>query len=243
MQRSIVHSYLEEFMKTQSINTVLEINCGTGEDALWFAARGKKVLATDISERMIEIAREKSMVGEEHRLVSFRTCGFEDINTLQDEAPFDLIFSNFGGLNCIDQSAIKKLSEDCKGLLNPGGHFIAVIMSKFCFWETLYFLVKLKPSEAFRRRNKKPVKVELNGQEVDTYYYSTNQFAKLFHPLFEVKEIGPVGLFIPPSYLENFFKKRKGMLNWLSKRERSFTLSKRAANMADHILIHLQLRD
>src|SRR5580658_3108676 len=37
---------------------VLELNCGTGIDAIHLAARGIQVLACDISPRMIELARQ-----------------------------------------------------------------------------------------------------------------------------------------------------------------------------------------
>src|SRR6478735_6450842 len=38
---------------------VLELNCGTGEDAVHLGSRGVRVLATDTSELMIEKARIK----------------------------------------------------------------------------------------------------------------------------------------------------------------------------------------
>ena len=37
---------------------VLELGCGTGEDALWLAARGIDVTALDASRRMLEVAAE-----------------------------------------------------------------------------------------------------------------------------------------------------------------------------------------
>src|SRR5436309_2671167 len=38
---------------------VLELNCGTGEDAVHLAARGVRVLATDASAAMLDLARAK----------------------------------------------------------------------------------------------------------------------------------------------------------------------------------------
>ncbi|MGH2544698.1 MAG: class I SAM-dependent methyltransferase, partial [Ardenticatenaceae bacterium] len=39
---------------------VLELGCGTGEDAVWLARRGIRVTATDASAGMIEQARRKA---------------------------------------------------------------------------------------------------------------------------------------------------------------------------------------
>src|SRR5690348_10540712 len=38
---------------------VLELSCGTGEDALYLARKGVRVVATDSSPRMLEKARAK----------------------------------------------------------------------------------------------------------------------------------------------------------------------------------------
>jgi ubiquinone/menaquinone biosynthesis C-methylase UbiE len=38
---------------------ILEVNCGTGEDALWLSAQNYEVTATDISEAMIGVAKAK----------------------------------------------------------------------------------------------------------------------------------------------------------------------------------------
>ncbi len=58
-QREIVWSYLEKTLPKNKNLNILELNCGTGEDALWFAKKGHKVLATDISEKMLEITNDK----------------------------------------------------------------------------------------------------------------------------------------------------------------------------------------
>src|SRR5689334_14019983 len=38
---------------------VLELNCGTGEDAIYLGRRGVRVLATDISAGMLDVTRAK----------------------------------------------------------------------------------------------------------------------------------------------------------------------------------------
>src|SRR5687768_4202797 len=38
---------------------VLELNCGTGEDAIYLGRRGVRVLATDIAPAMLDVARGK----------------------------------------------------------------------------------------------------------------------------------------------------------------------------------------
>src|SRR5690242_16912495 len=44
---------------SRATTSILEINCGTGEDAIWFAKQGGNVLATDVSAEMIAVAKAK----------------------------------------------------------------------------------------------------------------------------------------------------------------------------------------
>src|ERR1043166_6681556 len=59
-QRSQVYEWLSDFIKDKKELNILEINCGTGDDALWLASLGHSVIATDISAAMIAEAKDKA---------------------------------------------------------------------------------------------------------------------------------------------------------------------------------------
>ena len=52
----------------QAGDSVLELNCGTGEDAIWLAQRGVRVLATDVSPAMLAVTEHKA-----------RECGVSEL--------------------------------------------------------------------------------------------------------------------------------------------------------------------
>jgi len=225
------------------VSKVLEINSGTGEDAIWLARQGWQVLATDVSPEMIEIARNKSAAqlsessaAEEH--LQFQVCSFSVIGRFEGQK-FDLVFSNFGGLNCASPEELKSLSLDLQKLIAPGGQFVAVVMSRFCWQETLYFLLKGKPREAFRRWSRKPVDARLDGKmTVPTWYYSPNEIRRYFLD-FQVKRVLPVGFWLPPSYLNPFFEKHPRLLQLLNFLEKKFAPTW-LAPAADHFFICLK---
>jgi ubiquinone/menaquinone biosynthesis C-methylase UbiE len=39
--------------------TILDFGCGTGTDAAWYAERGHRVVAYDVSSGMVEVLREQ----------------------------------------------------------------------------------------------------------------------------------------------------------------------------------------
>ena len=56
LQRGLVHEYLERSLPTNKSLHILEINCGTGHDAIWLSNRGHHIIATDISSEMISVS-------------------------------------------------------------------------------------------------------------------------------------------------------------------------------------------
>lgn len=212
----------------------LELNCGTGEDAVWLAQQGFWVLATDISPVMVALTENKARQNGAIGRIQTQVRSFAEVGNL--EGPFDLVFSNFGGINCASPEELRKLSLDLQKLVAPGGYFVAVVMSRFCWWETLYYLLKMKPREAFRRWSRESVQACLDeNTTVPTWYYSPDEIRRHF-PDFQAKRVLPVGFWLPPSYLNPFFEKRPrllGLLNFLEKNGAPAWL----APAADHFLI------
>ncbi|MDX5428613.1 MAG: class I SAM-dependent methyltransferase, partial [Bacteroidota bacterium] len=77
--------------------SILELNGGTGEDALFFRGLGHSVTYTDLSDGMIEQARKKFKESEWEDIRSIQ-ASFEDLSGIVET--FDVVFSNLGGLNC-----------------------------------------------------------------------------------------------------------------------------------------------
>ncbi|MBL7774697.1 MAG: class I SAM-dependent methyltransferase [Saprospiraceae bacterium] len=215
LQRALVHRALKPLLRPDT--EVLELNSGTGADALWLAERGCRVLATDLSANMVARTAEKiRRAGLEHR-VSTRPL---DLRALPKEplpgAGFDLIFSNFGGLNCLSPTELQALGAALPRLLRPGGRLALVVMGRFCAWETAYFLLKGQWAAARRRWNGGPVQARLDARtSIPTWYYGPGELARFF-PGLGVRRLAPVGFWAPPSYLETWFGRRPGLLRGLA---------------------------
>jgi len=231
LQRELVWKLLAE--KVPGTPNVLELNCGTGADAIWMGKRGWQVLATDISPEMVRVTAGKVEKEGLHNLVSTQVCAFADIQTLP-VGSFDLIFSNFGGLNCISPEALAQLWPVLRSKLKPGGQIVAVIMGRFCLWETLYFLLKRKPKAAFRRCRGGPVDAQLDeNTTVETWYYSPNHLS--ISSLMQT-QVSPIGFWLPPSYLDPFFVNRPRALRFLNFMER-YCCPRWMAGASDHFIL------
>jgi len=219
---------------------ILEINCGTGEDALRFAELGHTIIATDASRVMIEKAQQKLYTSKNNNAqIKFIQCSFGELINYFNNEKFDLVFSNFGGINCIDANAVKQLSKDLSSVTASNGHLFLTVMSRFCLWEILYYSLNGKFSTAFRRQ-KESVNFKVNSSSMPVFYYSPRHIKKLFKTAFKPVQTYPAGLFIPPSYLEKQFLNRRRWLNRLERWEEILGKYSLFSSFSDHFCIVLK---
>lgn len=227
-QREQVRKQLSKVIKSD-VKNVLEVNCGTGEDALWFTKKGMKVLATDISEGMIEVAKQKT------NEIDFLQLNCMNIASLAPST-YDMVFSNFGGLNCLNANELIQFRNACESIQNKDNRLAFVIMGTQCWWERMYFRLKKDKKKSTRRQDRKGVDTIINDQKFKTWYYSPEYFKELFGDDYVCVTLKPIGLFVPPSYLEPYIEKRKNFLGALRFLDSIFSFSF-LSNFADHYII------
>jgi ubiquinone/menaquinone biosynthesis C-methylase UbiE len=98
---------------------VLEVGCGTGTTALLLAPSVKQLTATDISSRMIEIAKEEAVTQGVENVRFDRATLFDQ---KLEKGSFDVVMGfNFLHLLKDIPGAVRRVDE----LLKPGGVFIS----------------------------------------------------------------------------------------------------------------------
>lgn len=215
---------------------VLEINCGTGVDAMHLASRGIQVTACDSAPRMIAVARRRADLVARLAAVNFRVLANERVGTLKYEGPFDGILSNFSGLNCIPDLSF--LADDLAQLLKGRGKMVLCLFGRCCVWEILWYLSQGNIRKAVRRFRPGGQSAALSAcSETNVCYHSIRQLKKAFTPHFRLLTWKGVGVMVPPSYLDflavrysRLFRLASDIDPWLGK-----CPGLRA--MADHMLL------
>lgn len=72
---------------------VLEIGCGIGTDTINFARAGAQVTAVDLSERSLELARQRAQVYGLQDRVTFYCADAETLSETVPPQPYDLVYS------------------------------------------------------------------------------------------------------------------------------------------------------
>ena len=197
---------------------ILELNAGTGEDAVFFARLGHRVHATDIAEGMQARLTEKITGQGLQDKVTTELCSFTALEGLRDKGPYDLIFSNFAGLNCTRE--LGKVLASFDGLLKPGGHATLVILPPFSLWETL-LVFKGRFRTAFRRwgTRRKGAPAHVEGHHFRCWYYSPSFVIGELKDAFELLDLEGLCTIVPPSYIEHFAERHPAAWRWLRTRE------------------------
>jgi ubiquinone/menaquinone biosynthesis C-methylase UbiE len=231
-QRAVVEREMDRYFL--SGKRILEINCGTGVDAIHLAQRGVSVVACDESREMIRIARAHAENAGVQGLIEFVTLKTENIFMLGKAFQFDGLLSNFGGLNCT--ADIGALVPDLATFLKPGAKALICVFSPFCAWETFWFLIHGKPRKAFRRRRASTTATLPGKTSFHVYRQSLHGLKDAFTPYFRLCRSKGVGIAVPPSYLNDLASRFPRAFDWAQEIDRKLSHWPVFHNLADHTL-------
>ena len=98
------------------------MGCGSGNDAIWFAKKGFNVTAVDISEKEINLAKEKS------KGISNINYIIDDVHSFSTEEKFDIIYDR--ACICNNQLDLPILFPKLYQLLKDDGKIIILTSDK-----------------------------------------------------------------------------------------------------------------
>jgi SAM-dependent methyltransferase len=231
-QRDVVWRATEAAFRGQL--SILELNCGTGEDALFLAGRGHRVTALDASSAMIDRASMRKEREAPDAPIAFQFLPTEQLSSLP-LTRFDAIFSNFSGLNCVED--LRAVAEQLAKRTRAGAPVLLCISTRICLWETAWFLAQGKLHKAFRRWSGRST-ATLNGVDITVHYPTVREISRAFAPYFTLRRSTGVGIFVPPSYLEPWMQRLPRLFALMRRIDRLVCRLPILRSFGDHVLLH-----
>jgi ubiquinone/menaquinone biosynthesis C-methylase UbiE len=218
--------------------SIVDINCGTGIDAIALARRGFRVTGIDISPKMIEQAERKAEQGHLQN-VSFLHGSFERLSEAFDE-PAGLVLSNFAGLNCTANLFV--VAREVSGIVSPGGFLLAVVMPRFSLWESLSYVLRGQWKGSIRRFRKRTTATGFRGKTFIVHYHSPTSFRRAFQPWFDMRQLIGVSVFSPSPQSMTFYHSYPRLVRWLERLDDLVAPLPLFRSIGDHYIMVLQRR-
>ena len=234
--RRQVYAHVERYLKPQS--RMLELNAGTGVDALYFSSRGHDVHATDLSDGMINQIRLKASEKKHAGRLTVEQLSFEHLDRL-DGNNFDYVFSNFGGLNCCRDLSL--VTQHLSTVLRPDAYITWVIMPPVCLAELLWCL-KGNWTKAARRFTKNGSVAHVEGEHFRTYYHSLNDVRTAFGRSYNLIQSEGLAALSPQPHHSSFATTSPGIYSALRKVDKVFRNHWPFNRWADHIIVTFQYK-
>lgn len=226
---TISHNYINTWIRKRSISellsvvkpddTLVEIGCGTGAEAIEVSKYVSRIIATDISERMIEILRKKiqakNLLGKIIPLQT-RAADIRKAGDVVEGSKIEAAYSFNGALNC--EPDLDQFVEGLSRVLAPGGYFVCSVRNSFCLGEALSHAAVLQ-FDRMTPRKKQPVMVSVGGMDIPAFYYPPAAFAEFFAARFALRKIIGLPAFLPPAYLSDYYVKFRNVASVLEKLE------------------------
>ena len=216
---------------------ILELNCGTGEDALFLGARGISVTACDLSTRMIQVAQRRKLQIKAGANVEFQVLANENLTEVGGGHLFDGALSNFSGLNCVED--MRRVAASLGALLRPMARLLICLSTRVCAWEMLWYLASGDIRKACRRIPGHTI-ATVDGFTVQVWYPTLRQTRKQFAPWFHLRSVRAVGLFVPPSYAERWAQRHKHGVAACGKLDRLLGRLPVLRTIGDHMLLEFE---
>ncbi len=185
-------------------DTVLEVGCGTGTETLSLAKAGLKVIATDLSSKMLGVLDSKAAgAGLQDRIITIHCRPYELGAKLRERGipGVDGAYSTYGAVNT--DPRLHDFARNLSSLLADGGRLVLGVWNRFCLYEMVGYFLKANPSMSVARlRN--PVPVGKSRFCVATNSYTVGDLSAILGDRFRLERVWGVGIFLPPSNLTKY---------------------------------------
>jgi len=188
---------------------LIELGCGTGEDAVALAADGHYIFGIDLSGQMVQAAaRRVADAGMNDRVVVVRGK-FTDLESLLAYSPWKDFDGAYASFSLFTEDELSPVVLALHKVLPPGGIFACTLGNRLPLAEAASYAIRLQPRHALQRLVQ-PRAHEVYGRWFRIREYFPAETKRAFSGYFRLRELVGLPVFLPPVYLKGFYERLGG---------------------------------
>jgi len=138
-RKYFVESHIPRFAEFElwKDKKMLEIGCGIGTDTINFARHGAQVTAVDLTEKSLEVARQRANVFGLADRIRFIQANAEELSSFVPADSYDLVYS-FGVIHHTPHP--ERVMEQIRRFVSPGSTVKIMVYNKWS-WKVIWILL------------------------------------------------------------------------------------------------------
>jgi 2-polyprenyl-3-methyl-5-hydroxy-6-metoxy-1,4-benzoquinol methylase len=165
---------------------VLEIGCGIGTDTISFARAGAEVTAAELSEKSLELARQRASVYALEDRITFHHGNAEELTEFVPAQPHDLVYS-FGVIHHSPHPA--RIIAEARAYIEPGATLKLMVYNRRS-WKVFWIVLRKGRGMFWRAKQLVAEHSEAQFGSPVTYTYTASELRQLVEGQgFEITEL------------------------------------------------------
>ncbi|MEX2632928.1 MAG: class I SAM-dependent methyltransferase [Balneolales bacterium] len=196
-------------------SNALEIGCGPGFDAIYFAKKypSRTIYGIDVSPRMVELSH-KNVQAEKLTNIHLAAGSVEDVTSQFPDVKYDLIYVFFGGLNTVYD--LKKAANHIHSFCTEDATLVLTFVNRYYITEIPLWMMTGRFDKAFERIFNKWQGYS-DQRKIPSKPYSRKDIINAFSDEFKITGHRGYSILYPAWYRSHLLKKLKGGAEWLWK--------------------------
>ncbi len=198
LTKELAHEVLATYFQNTKQITILDLNCGTGNDFPYFLEKDYIIHGSDGSIGMLNKTHEIYKEHIDNGKIKLWYGMMENLTENSfDGQKFDLIYSITGGYSYINDSTFIEVNRNLSHHLTEGGLLITFHLTRFSLGELLFKIFTLKWRGAFLRLTKN-LTISIHNKSYRMYLRNISQLKKLTPPELQLINVHPILSLTPP---------------------------------------------
>jgi ubiquinone/menaquinone biosynthesis C-methylase UbiE len=226
----------------ESGSRLIELGCGTGDEAIALAAHGCEIFAFDPSPRMVAVASQKAAATRTEGTVRWFVGRSADLARQLGSPPLPMSFDGaYASFSLSYERDLSSVSEGLAPWIRSGGQFVVAAMNRVCGAELAAAFLSGHPGLAGRRLAARTLH-KVGEVATPVFPRTMRDIAEAFREHFVLEQGRALPAILPPPYFNRMLGRWPALVEVLARMDPYVGTLPVVRSLGDHNLLRFRRR-